>query len=450
MAALLAFTTSVFLPGTASSFASDETTVSPLVCPFTSKPNRIIVDIFGFGGTGGFLMGAGNQNPNKIGPISIGVPAGIYTVSWASYDAHAQKGEPNPGQEHEQWYLDVGGYISVDTVDVPWNSDHAQGVLDAKLVVGSDQASVTIVHGGPANKTNSLYAICAALDPLSPPTTTTTTTAPPTTPGIDIQKSTNGHDADTPTGPSITVGDPVTWTYLVTNTGQVDLTGVIVTDDILGPICTIGNLVVDASQTCEITGAATAGRHVNIGTAVDNNGVEPTVTDTDPSHYFGQEVLASATIGDTVWSDENANGFQDSEEKGISGAKVKLTLPDNTTLETMTNVNGLYLFSALGAGEYKVELIVSSIPEPAEGSLMLTTIGRLTVQLLDGQSHLDADFGVLGALPTTGVSADSLALISLILLLTGGIAVLATRPRKNDWADDFELRLVALRDALDS
>jgi LPXTG-motif cell wall-anchored protein len=251
-------------------------------------------------------------------------------------------------------------------------------------------------------------------------------------PGINIEKSTNGFDADAPTGPSITVGDQVTWEYVVTNTGQVDLTGVIVTDDILGHICTIGNLAIGASAKCEKTGVAVAGQYANVGTATDNNGDGSTVTDNDPSHYFGQEVAASATIGDTVWSDENDNGVQDNGEKGIAGATVRLTLPDGTTIQMNTNANGNYLFSGLEAGTYKSELILSSIPDPSEGTLKLTTAGSFTIQLADGESFLDADFGVVAALPKTGISADSLALIALALLLAGGLAVLATRKREVD------------------
>ena len=39
--------------------------------------------------------------------------------------------------------------------------------------------------------------------------------------GIDIEKFTNGVDADDPAGAEIPVGDPVTWTYVVTNPGNV-------------------------------------------------------------------------------------------------------------------------------------------------------------------------------------------------------------------------------------
>ena len=39
-------------------------------------------------------------------------------------------------------------------------------------------------------------------------------------PAIDIEKATNGQDADTPTGPTIQAGADVTWTYVITNTGK--------------------------------------------------------------------------------------------------------------------------------------------------------------------------------------------------------------------------------------
>ena len=49
--------------------------------------------------------------------------------------------------------------------------------------------------------------------------------------GIHIEKSTNGQDADAAPGPTITVGGPVQWTYKVTNTGEVALSSIQVTDD---------------------------------------------------------------------------------------------------------------------------------------------------------------------------------------------------------------------------
>src|SRR4029077_7254348 len=58
-------------------------------------------------------------------------------------------------------------------------------------------------------------------------------------PNITIQKLTNGSDANDPNGadvPEITPGQPVTWTYIVTNTGQTSVpkAQVVVTDNQTG------------------------------------------------------------------------------------------------------------------------------------------------------------------------------------------------------------------------
>ena len=106
-------------------------------------------------------------------------------------------------------------------------------------------------------------------------------------PAIDIEKHTNGEDADTPTGPSIVVGAPVLWEYIVTNTGDVDLTNVVVTDDILGLIGTIPSLAAGETQTLTANGNAAAGQYANLGTATGTPPVGPDVSDEDPSHYLG-------------------------------------------------------------------------------------------------------------------------------------------------------------------
>jgi uncharacterized repeat protein (TIGR01451 family) len=106
---------------------------------------------------------------------------------------------------------------------------------------------------------------------------------------ISIEKATNGEDADSPTGPRIAVGGAVNWTYVVTNTGSVDLTDVTVTDDQgVTVTCPQTTLAVGApAMTCTASGTAVAGQYANLGTvtALTPNGSR--VTDTDPSHYFG-------------------------------------------------------------------------------------------------------------------------------------------------------------------
>ena len=107
-------------------------------------------------------------------------------------------------------------------------------------------------------------------------------------PEIDIEKATNGEDADEPTGPVVVVGEPVTWTFEVTNIGDEVLVDVAVTDDLEGDIvCPKDSLAPDESMTCVETGIATAGQYANMATVVGKNGSGVIVTDMDPSHYLG-------------------------------------------------------------------------------------------------------------------------------------------------------------------
>lgn len=104
-------------------------------------------------------------------------------------------------------------------------------------------------------------------------------------PSISIIKTTNGDD-----GLAILEGTAVTWTYVVTNTGNVDLNGIDVTDDVEGAVCTM-DLAVGESTTCTALGTATPGAYDNVGSAdvnyTDRLGNEKPVGATDPSSYFG-------------------------------------------------------------------------------------------------------------------------------------------------------------------
>ena len=108
-------------------------------------------------------------------------------------------------------------------------------------------------------------------------------------PAIDLEKATNGEDADDPPGPTITVGDPVTWTYVVVNTGNVTLTNVAVTDDVLGAIdCPQTTLAPGAEMTCTAGGTAAEGQYANLGTVTGETETGQEVSDEDPSHYNGR------------------------------------------------------------------------------------------------------------------------------------------------------------------
>jgi len=112
-------------------------------------------------------------------------------------------------------------------------------------------------------------------------------------PGVEIEKSTNGEDADNAPGPEIEVGDPVAWTYVVKNTGTINLTNVVVSDDKgVAVACPQTSLAAGASMTCTGSGVATLGQYMNVGTVTadwmsSSGGTSGVVTDSDASHYRG-------------------------------------------------------------------------------------------------------------------------------------------------------------------
>lgn len=108
-------------------------------------------------------------------------------------------------------------------------------------------------------------------------------------PSIDIEKATDGHDADVTPGPSLHVGSPVAWTYVVTNDGDVLLSNVTVTDDQgVAVSCPQSTLVAGESMTCSGAGVAMWGPYANLGTATGTPpALLPDVSDSDPSHYLG-------------------------------------------------------------------------------------------------------------------------------------------------------------------
>lgn len=103
-----------------------------------------------------------------------------------------------------------------------------------------------------------------------------------------------------------------------------------------------------------------------------------------------------SSIGDTVYNDLNGNGQQDPGEPGISGVTVTLTGPgpdgefgtgDDTTQTTTTDSNGIYGFSSLPAGNYRV-----TINNPQ--NFTLTQTPPSTVTLGENQNLDTVDFGL--------------------------------------------------------
>ena len=154
---------------------------------------------------------------------------------------------------------------------------------------------------------------------------------------INIVKMTNGTDNNSPTGPYIPVGDPVTWTYNVTNPGSGNLTNIVVTDSEAGvtPAYVSGDDGDSVLETTEAwlyqaSGPATAGQYANTGIATGYYGGFP-VSDTDPDHYFGS--------GPCINIEKRTNGYNADSPPGPT-----IPVGDNVYWEyVVTNCGGVPL-----------------------------------------------------------------------------------------------------------
>lgn len=126
-------------------------------------------------------------------------------------------------------------------------------------------------------------------------------------------------------GPEIDAGLGVTWTYVVTNTGDWPSASITLVDDLEGTIsCPVlpgspSQLEPGASITCTENGIATVqplnADYVNTATVTGvpvppSAGTLPNPTDDDPSGY--RRLVAA--IGDHVWMDTDVDGLQDAGE----------------------------------------------------------------------------------------------------------------------------------------
>jgi uncharacterized repeat protein (TIGR01451 family) len=111
---------------------------------------------------------------------------------------------------------------------------------------------------------------------------------------VALVKHTNGEDADAPPGPILAAGAAVTWTYTLTNTGDLPLVSVTVTDSVPGvaPLYVSGDdgdgqLAPDERWLYQAQGLAIAGQYANVGVARGLDPASNIISASNPSHYFG-------------------------------------------------------------------------------------------------------------------------------------------------------------------
>jgi hypothetical protein len=311
---------------------------------------------------------------------------------------------------------------------------------------------------------------------------------------IHIEKSTNGIDADSVTGPYITTGSLVTWTYEVTTTaGSVYLADIMVTDDVLGvtPLYQSGDVDDDGilkpgeTWVYQATGTAATGQYTNMGTATGTpvyaDGTTPIEgatkpTDTDPSHYFGVDgsiqivktagsaadgAVLTTTAGDVLYTYVVSNTgnadlsgvsvVDDNGTAGVPGDDVTIgTIPSlaigaSVTLTSTFSVTGDRTNIATATGDTPdggtvsddddavVDVIAPAIQivktagSAADGAVLTTTAGDvLYTYVVSNTGDADlSDVSVVDDNGTAGVPGDDVV-IGTIPSLAAGASVTLT------------------------
>ena len=108
---------------------------------------------------------------------------------------------------------------------------------------------------------------------------------------VSVDNKATWDDADSPTGPSVIEGNPVYFKFIVTNTGNVPLTNIVMTDTVYALNSCVIPASLDPGNYFEcVIGPLSAGpgQHMNTATVTGQYDDLPAVSDDDSAHYYGQ------------------------------------------------------------------------------------------------------------------------------------------------------------------
>jgi len=276
-------------------------------------------------------------------------------------------------------------------------------------------------------------------------------------PSITIEKATNGVDADLPAdAPVLTVGDEVTWSYVVTNNGDEDLVAVTLDDDVEGAIaCPATILAIGDAMTCLRTGIVDLGAYANIATVTATGATSSSeVTSADPSHYNGtlaynvslQKTGAAAGNDTIAWTITLANA---GPQTAPAGLVVVDDLADGLTVASLqdtgwacVDVDDIVtctLENPLPAGSQQTFVITTTVAASASGEIANTAVLANSVDPTNSNNAASSTliFTVTpptnaGVLAFTGAQSVRLLLLAAILAAAGAGLLALSRRRRID------------------
>ena len=174
-------------------------------------------------------------------------------------------------------------------------------------------------------------------------------------------------------------GETVTFSFLVTNQGNVTLNNLFITDPVIG----INSLAVTPGILSPGQSGVANASYILTPEVIESGGIyniaevtgttrnstivrspsnDPTPLDPMNPNYNDQcpnctfiNLERPSSISNFVWHDIDGNGIQNPEEPGIPNTYVHLYLADGTYLRSvLTNSGGFYLFDYVVPGNYQI------------------------------------------------------------------------------------------------
>lgn len=235
---------------------------------------------------------------------------------------------------------------------------------------GSSFSSNTYIYffgnqGGPLLQQVKYHTSCSAPIVLGAQVLSGTLVAYVGSNGVEVGMPTSGlgDPADTPTGPTVLVGDEVVFNYELTNTGNVALTNVQVSDDVLGTITEFvdkgnGDGLLDPGETWVLTAstiATTPGQQMNVGTVTANSVQDPNgaqLTASDPGHHFVETLKFFVVDKDDkatyAYTDGGSSLGSTSLVNDNNDARGATSNPDGDTLWVVDKDKHVYIYETDG------------------------------------------------------------------------------------------------------
>lgn len=302
---------------------SPSPTPTQISCPLQQQSNRTLINF----NVNSFLRSDQGLSQATGGPFPVSLAPSTYTVTVTSYDKHSSK--PQQLQLNERWLLTLrnsaGSTIATTnaTSDLPENVDARTEIVNNNLDISGAIASVTTQHAAypDTSSPNSITPVCAAFDrttttqpsptPSPSPTPTPTPETQPASVGISVKKTDHRE--------TIQVGQSLTYTIEVENTGEDDFTTVTIKDTVpsaltiksistggvlKGHTITWHNIGLAAGEKILVTVTATVKVDTDAGHTLVNTVTArsedkgPSATDTDTTVVEKQPRVAAAVTQD--------------------------------------------------------------------------------------------------------------------------------------------------------